>query len=89
MERAALERDETLVDELRLAVDEDPLLGADLLRTRGDAADVGLVGLAEVRSQRVRDGALLADPGDRDGGVEAARDSDPDALAEREGGQDA
>jgi hypothetical protein len=35
VERAALERDEPLVDELRATVDEDCLLGADLLARAG------------------------------------------------------
>ena len=77
------------MDQLRLAVDEDRLLGADLFRTVGDARDVRLVGLAEVGGQRVGDRALLPDPRDRDGRVETAGKGDPDALADRQGREDA
>ena len=82
MERAAAEGDEALVDELRLAVDEDRLLRADRGGAGGDASDVGLVGLAEVGRQRVGNRTLLADPRDRDSGVEAAGERDADPLAD-------
>ena len=89
MERAALERDEPFVDELRAAVDDLRRLGAVAERALGDVGDVLLVDLAEVGGERVGDAALLADPGDRDGGVETAREGDADALADRQRLEDA
>ena len=82
MEGAALERDEALVHELRAAVHDLRLLRAVGERTLGDVRHVGLVDLAEVGGEGVGDAALLADPRDRDGRVEAAREGDPDALAD-------
>ena len=55
----------------------------------GTLGDVGLVVLAEVGRQGVRHGALLADPRDGHGRVEPSRERDPDALADRERGEDA
>ena len=89
VECAAPERDETLVDELRLAVDEDRSLRADRRRTCRDRVDVRLVGLAEVGRERVGQRPLLADPRDRDGRVEPAGERDADAFADGERGQDA
>ena len=89
MERPALQCHEPLVHELRPAVDEDRLLGADGERALGDASDVVLVVLAEIGGERVRDRALLADPRHGDGRVEPAREGDADALADRELGEDA
>jgi len=77
------------VHELLAAVDRPGALGAVRESATGNRADVLLVVLAEVRREPVRDPALLADPGDRRGGVEAAREGDPDALADRQGGEDA
>ena len=89
VEGAALERDEPLVHELGAAVDELRRLGAVLERARRDVGDVVLVGLAEIGGEGVRDAALLADPGDGDGGVEPAGEGDPDALADGQGLEDA
>ena len=89
VERAALERDEPLVDELRAAVDDLRRLGAVAERALGDVRDVVLVDLAEIGGERVRDAALLADPGDGDGGVEPAREGDADALADGQRLEDA
>ena len=82
MERAALERDEPFVDELGAAVDDLRCLGAVAERALGDVGDVLLVDLAEVGGEGVGDAALLADPRDRDGGVETAGEGDADALAD-------
>ena len=89
MEGAALQGDEPLVDELRPAVDDLRRLGAVLERALRDVGDVHLVDLAEVGRERVRDPALLADPGDGDGRVEAAREGDPDLLADGQRLEDA
>ena len=89
VEGAALERDEPFVDELCAAVDDLRRLGAVAERALGDVGDVVLVDLAEVGGERVGDAALLADPGDRDGGVETAREGDADALADRQRLEDA
>ncbi len=70
VERAALQRDETLVDELGAAVDQERLLGAVGLRPVGNPGDVVFVVLAEIGRERVRNPAFLPDPGDRDGRVE-------------------
>ena len=89
VEGAALEGDEALVDELRAAVDDLRRLGAVCERALRDVRDVHLVDLAEVGRERVRDPALLADPGDGDGRVEAAREGDPDPLADGQRLEDA
>ena len=70
------------------AVDGAGDLGAVLQGPVGDAGDVGLVVLADVGGVGARDGALVAHPGDRDGGVEAAGERDADALADGQGGED-
>src|SRR6476659_6448512 len=57
-------------------------------RPIGQALDVGLVVLADVRGVRARHGALVAHPGDGDGRVQAAGERDTDAFALGEGGQD-
>ncbi len=88
VEGAALQGDEALVDELLLAVDEPALLGAVVLRTAGDGADVVLVVLAEVGGVRVGDRTALAHPRDGDGRVEPAREGDADAVADGEGDED-
>ena len=88
VERPALERHQALVDELRAAVDEDRLLGADLPRAGRYPSHVGLVGLAEVGGQGIGNRALLTDPGDRDGGVEAAGERDADTLADGQRSED-
>ena len=72
----------------RAAVDGAGDLGAVLQRAAGDAGDVGLVVLADVGGVGARDRALVAHPGDGDGGVEAAGEGDADALADGQGGQD-
>ena len=81
MERAALERHEPLVDELGATVDDLGRLGAVAERALGDVGDVLLVDLTEVGGEGVGDAALLADPRDRNGGIETARKGDADALA--------
>ena len=82
MERATLERDEPLVHERCAAVDELCSLGAVVERALAHAPDVGLVVLTEIGRESVRDTALLADPRDGDGGVEAAGERDPDSLSD-------
>ena len=88
MEGAARQRGEALLDQLGLAVDEAGELGAVLEGAVGDAVDVGLVVLADVGGVGAGDGALVAHPGDRDGGVEASGEGDADALADGQGGED-
>ena len=88
MERAARERAEALLDEGGLAVDQARDLGAVLERAAGDRVDVVLVGLAEIARVGAGDRALVAHPGDGDGGVEAPGEGDADALADGEGLQD-
>ena len=89
MKGAALERHEALVHELRAAVHDLGCLGAVGERALRDVGDVVLVDLAEVGGEGVRDAALLADPGDGDGRVEAAREGDPDAFTDRQRLEDA
>ena len=55
VERAALQRREALVHELRAAVDQARDLGAVDLRALGHVAEVGLVVLAEIGRVRARD----------------------------------
>ena len=69
------------------AVDQPGLLGAVRLGPVGHAGEVGLVVLAEVGGVGVRDGALLAHPGDGGRRVEPAGEGDADAFADREGGE--
>ena len=88
VERAALERDEPFVDELRAAVDDFRRLGAVAERALGDVGDVLLVDLAEVGGEGVGDAPFLTDPGDRDGGVETSGEGDTDALAGGKAGED-
>ena len=88
VEGAALERDQAVQRESLAAVDEHRILGAVLARAAGDCGDVGLVVLAEVGGEGVGDGALLAHPGERAAGVEAAREGDADALADRQRAED-
>ena len=71
------------------AVDDLGRLGAVVERALGDVRDVVLVDLAEIGGEGVRDPALLADPGDGDGRVEAAREGDADALADGQRLEDA
>ena len=54
-------------------------------RGPGTPCDVRLVVLADVGGVGARDRALVAHPGDRDRGVEAAGEGDADALARRAG----
>ena len=82
VEGPALQGDEPLVHELRAAVHDLRRLGAVGERALGDVGDVDLVDLPEIGGERVRDPALLADPGNGDGRVEAAREGDPDAFAD-------
>ncbi len=84
MKRATLKRGEPFASERLTAVDEHRLLRAVLLRAVGDGADVGLVVLAEVGGERVRDRALLAHPRDGATRVEPAGERDADPLADRE-----
>ena len=88
VERAALERRQAFAGERLLAVDEDRVLGAVAARAVGNRADVGLVVLAEVGGEGVRDRALLAHPGEGAAGVEAAGKGDADALADRKRAED-
>ena len=85
VEGAARQRAEALFDERGLAVDQARELGAVLERAAGDRVDVVLVGLAEVAGVGAGDGALVAHPRDGDGGVQAPREGDADALADGEG----
>ncbi len=84
MKRAALQRDHALVHEMLAAIDDPGALRAVLERTRRDRVDVVLVVLAQVRRERVRDTAVLADPRDRHGRVEPARERDADLLPDGE-----
>ena len=70
------------------AVHQARELGAVLDGPARDRVDVGLVVLPEVGRVGAGHGALVAHPGDRHRGVEAAREGDADALALGEGGQD-
>ena len=88
MERTALQRHETLADELGATVDKARALGAVLQRTARDVIEVGLVVLTEVRGVRERDAAFVAHPGHGGRGVKAAREGDADALADGERGED-
>ena len=70
------------------AVDEHRVLGAVEPRLVRDRGDVGLVVLAEVGGEGVRDRAVLAHPRERAARVEAAGEGDPDALADRQRAED-
>ena len=87
VEGAARDRGEALLDQLAAAVDGAGQLGAVLHGSAGYAGDVGLVVLAQVGGVGAGHGALVAHPGDGDGGVEAPRERDADALADGDGGQ--
>ena len=88
VERAALQRGQRFAHERSLAVDEHRILRAVAQRPGGHGLDVWLVVLPEVRGERVGHGTVLAHPRDRAAGVEAARERDADALADRERTQD-
>ena len=88
VEGAARQGGEALLHELAPAVDRAGQLGAVLEGTVGYAVDVGLVVLADVGGVGARDRALVAHPGDGDGGVQAAGEGDADALAGGQGGED-
>ena len=88
VERTAGQCGQPLLDERGLAVDGARDLGAVLLRPGRHAGDVGLVVLPDVGGVGARDCALVAHPGDGDGGVEATGEGDADALADGEGGED-
>jgi hypothetical protein len=72
VERAAAQRRETLPGERVLAVHEHSLLGAARQCALRHRRDVGLVVLAEVRGERIRDRPVLPHPRNRAAGVEAA-----------------
>ena len=82
MERAALQRGQAFARQRLLAVDEDRVLGAERQRLLRHGVDVGLVVLAEVGGERVRDRAVLAHPRERAARVEPAGERDPDSLAD-------
>ena len=84
VERAALQRDQPLADELVAAVDEAGLLGAVLLGPLGHGVEFGLVVLAEVGGVGVRDRAAFAHPGHRRRRVEPAGERDADPFADRQ-----
>ncbi len=88
VERAALERGEPLARERVLAVDEHRVLGAVADGALRDGRDVGLVRLAEIGGERVRNSAVLAHPRERAARVEPAGEGDADVLADRERGED-
>ena len=88
VERTARERGEPLLDELTTAVDDARQLGAVLHRAVGHSGDVRFVVLPDVGGVGARHRALGAHPGDGHGSVQAARERDADALADRQGSQD-
>ena len=89
VERAAGQRGEALLDELGAAVDGAGDLGAVLHAPgRGRPSMSGSSYWPMSRGVGARHGALVAHPGDGDGGVEAAGERDADALADGQGGQD-
>ena len=71
-------------DEFVAAVDEPCLLGAVDLGALGNGVEFGLVVLAEIGGVGVWDRSPVAHPRDRSGRVEATRERDPHALADRE-----
>ena len=87
VEGAALQGDEALVGELLRAVDQAGALGAVAPGPVGHGVELRLVVLAQVGRVGVGDGALLAHPGDRHRGVEAAGEGDADLLADGQAGQ--
>ena len=88
VERAAGQRGQALLDQLGPAVDDAGQLRAVLQGPGRHPLDVRLVVLADVGGVGARHGALLAHPGHRHRGVQAAGERDADPLALREGGQD-
>src|SRR5581483_3760116 len=87
VERPALQGGEAFAGDRLPAVDDPGQLCAVGLGPFGDGVEVTLVVLADIGRVGVRDGALLAEPGDGDGGVEPAREGDADALADGDGRQ--
>ncbi len=87
VERATLQRDETLLNEGRLRVHQAGPLGAILQRPSGNRVDVGLVILADVGGVGERDRALLPHPGDRARGVETPGERYSDFFADGEGAE--
>ncbi len=88
VERAALQRDQALADQLVAAVDEAGLLGAVHLGPVGHGVEFGLVVLAEVGGVGVRDRSAVAHPGDGGRRVEPAGEGDADAFADRQRHED-
>ncbi len=84
VERAALQCDQALADQLVAAVDESGLLGAVHLRAIRHGVEFRLVVLAEVGGVGVRNRTSVAHPRHGSGGVEAAGEGDADALADRQ-----
>ncbi|CAB5011919.1 unannotated protein [freshwater metagenome] len=87
VERAALQRHETLVHQFGTAVDEAGSLRAVFLRAVGHARQVGFVHLTEIGGVAVGVGPLLAHPGNGSGCVESAAERNTDAFANGEGSE--
>ena len=83
-----VEGGQALLDQRRAAVDQPCGLGAVGETAVGHGGEVGLVVLPDVGGVGVGDRAVLAHPRDGDGRVEAARERDPDPLADRELAED-
>ena len=88
VERTALQRDQPFADQLVAAVDQPGLLGPVLLGPVGHGVELGLVVLAEVGGVGVRDRPALAHPRHGRRRVEATRERDADAFADRQRHQD-
>ena len=84
----ACKRGDAFGDQRGAAIDEARRLGAVRNRLARDLVVVALVGLAEIRRVRVRNRALRTHPVQRGAGVEAAREREPDLLADGNGLQD-
>src|SRR5262245_13799079 len=80
MKRAALQRRQSLGDELRAAIDQPRLFGAVLERPLRNAVVIGFVGLAKVGRIRVWDGAFGAHPVQGGAGIKPTGKRDADLL---------
>ena len=83
VEGTALEGHEALLDEFGPTIDQTRLFGPVLPGATWHLVEFGLIGLTEVGGVGVRDGSLVAHPGDGCRRVEPAGEGDSDAFADR------
>ena len=88
MERAALQRDQTLMHQRFATIDQARALGAVLHCLLRDVVVVGFVRLRQIGRIGIRNRALVAHPCKCSRGVKATGKGDTDFLADREGEED-